>query len=146
MIRLYSLPQAKGLQMNQSSSIDYNWCNNAIGAKLNKDYPRDFSLCDIDGLVRKEYVSSSKHYTRMIIYESKHENEKIGTSQLKSLTTLSASIRWENFDNYSGVFILRHDEELNDVIVYKIHENDWQRRGEISFETLYAWFSALDKK
>ena len=123
----------------------YDWCNNDIGAKLNKEYPRDFSLCDIDGVVRTEYVSASCWHTRFIIYESKHPNEHLGESQLRTLTTLSASMNWKQFDDFSGIYLIKHDMELLKVRIYRVNNNDIQHIGNMSFDMFYAWISAKDK-
>ena len=65
------------------------WHNNRISEKLNKEYKKDFSICDIDGAVRCNYINK----TRFIIYESKNENEKLmGASQLITLKILKIEV------------------------------------------------------
>jgi len=85
------------------------WHNNRISRKLNEEYPRDFSICDIDGVIRTHYVDTNEELrTRLIIYESKNDNEqKMRAPQIKTLRLLEQSINWDNFDNYSGVFVIK---------------------------------------
>jgi len=115
------------------------WHNNRISKKINEDYPKDFSLCDIDGIVRCHYEDK----TRFIIYESKNENEKpMGKAQLLSLKTLEENINWSNFDKFSGVYVLKIIDLENMIIWYNL-------KGEIvyrtTFEELYKIFSCKIK-
>lgn len=116
------------------------WHNNRISEKLNKEFARDFSICDIDGLVRCNYKKDEVLHQRFIIYESKNEKEKtIGDSQLKSLRYLENSIDWSRFDNYSGMYVIK--------IIDLEKELRWfNLKGEFLFETdfkkLYEIFSA----
>ena len=84
------------------------WHNNRISEKLNKEYKKDFSICDIDGAVRCAYIKNNVWHNRFIIYESKNEYEKdIGDSQLKTLKLINDNFNWTKFDEYSGVFIIK---------------------------------------
>lgn len=84
------------------------WHNNRISEKLNKEYKKDFSICDIDGAVRCAYIKNNVWHNRFIIYESKNEKEKdIGDAQLKTLKLINDNFNWTKFDEYSGVFIIK---------------------------------------
>ena len=84
------------------------WHNNRISEKLNKEYKKDFSICDIDGAVRCAYIKNNVWHNRFIIYESKNEKEKdIGDAQLKTLKLINNNFNWTKFDEYSGVFIIK---------------------------------------
>ena len=111
------------------------WHNNRISEKLNKEYKKDFSLCDIDGAVRCNY---SKHI-RFIIYESKNIYEKnMGESQLTTLKVLNDSIDWDNFDEYSGVYVMKIIDLDNEIIWYNLEGVEIRRT---TFEELYNIFS-----
>lgn len=84
------------------------WHNNRISEKLNKEYKKDFTICDIDGAVRCAYIKNNVWHNRFIIYESKNEYEKdIGDAQLKTLKLINDNFNWTKFDEYSGVFIIK---------------------------------------
>lgn len=86
----------------------HEWYNNRIGKELNQNYPKDFSLCDVDGIVRCHYSINEDLFTRLIIYESKNNQEKkMGKSQLMSLRKLQEAINWSMFDSMSGVYVLQ---------------------------------------
>lgn len=111
------------------------WHNNRISEKLNKEYKKDFSICDLDGVVRCHY----KDKTRFIIYESKNENEKsMGKSQLLTLQILDNSINWNNFDEYSGVYVLKIIDLENKIIWYNLKGIEIRTT---TFEELYKIFS-----
>jgi len=111
------------------------WHNNRISEKLNKEYKKDFSICDIDGAVRCNYVNK----TRFIIYESKNENEKLmGASQLITLKILNSSIDWTKFDEYSGVFVLKIIDLENEIIWYSLEGIEIRKT---TFKELYNIFS-----
>jgi hypothetical protein len=114
------------------------WQNNRISEKLYNEYPRDFSICDIDGAVRCHY-SDNGTQTRFILYESKNEGEKpMGKSQYLTLKFLRDSIDWHRFDRYSGLFVLKIIDLDNDIIWYNL-EGDIIRRT--NFDNLYRIFS-----
>jgi hypothetical protein len=111
------------------------WHNNRISEKLNKEYKKDFSICDIDGVVRCNYGIK----TRFIIYESKNEYEKsMGDSQLTTLRTLNNAIDWVKFDEYSGVFVLKIIDLENKIIWYDLQGNEIRKTN---FKELYNIFS-----
>ena len=116
------------------------WCNNRISEKLNQDYPRDFSLSDIDGCIRCHYKTiNGEIQTRLIIYESKNEKEKeMGGAQYKTLSILNNSIKWENFDKYSGLFIIKIVDINNRLEWYDI---DKEVIRITTFDQLYRIFS-----
>ena len=111
------------------------WHNNIISKKLNQEYNKDFSICDLDGIVRCHYLDK----TRLIIYESKNEYEKpMNKSQLLTLQTLEKSINWSNFDNYSGLFVLKIMDINNKIIWYNLKGTEIRTTN---FEELYKIFS-----
>lgn len=119
------------------------WHNNRISEKLNKEFARDFSICDIDGVVRCHYRLNGKTKTRLIIYESKNDKEKkMGKSQLMSLKQIEQSIDWRNFDRYSGLYVIKIIDIENDLRWYNL-------RGELKLQTtfhkLYEIFSGKVK-
>ena len=97
-----------------------SWHNNKISKRLDEEYPHDFSICDIDGICRCFYKQNNTWKTRFIIYESKEKNEEASQTQLQSLYELQTNIKWENFDEYSGVYLLKHDEAVEKIDMYKI--------------------------
>lgn len=112
------------------------WYNNRIGKKLYEDYPHDFSICDIDGLVRFSYWSD-----RMIIYESKNERESISRSQLTSLRKLDSAIDWSRFDDLSGAYIIKIVDIDTDLRWYNLQGHLIFRT---TFDELYNIFSGKD--
>jgi hypothetical protein len=116
-----------------------------IAKKLNLEYGKSFSLCDVDMMFRKEYISASKHYTRCVIVESKHDNEPISDAQYKSLAFLHSIIDWSKCDEKSGVFIVRHYNECESVKIYNIAESTTESSGKIPFDVFYQWIDAQDK-
>lgn len=129
-------------------SVSGSWCNNIISKALNEQCPKDFSTCDIDGVVREEYESGSLHHTRLVIYESKNGNEILGIQQCRTLTTLSASINWSQFDDRSGIFVIRVDNpELTDMRLYQLNEGRELYLCSVpNIERLHYWFAAVDKR
>ena len=97
---------------------DY-WQNNLLNKKLNEEFPHDFGLCDIDGVV----MCLNYNKKRFIIFESKNEFEKISDSQLRILKTLKESIDWTKFDDYSGIFILRIIDIDSNIKWYDLDDN-----------------------
>lgn len=115
------------------------WYNNRIGKKLHEEYPHDFSICDIDGLVRLSYWS-----TRLIVYESKNDNEKnMGYPQRTSLKLLESVIDWSRLDQMSGVFVLRIVDIDNEIVWTDLDGHEVRRT---TFDELYNIFSAKDVK
>jgi hypothetical protein len=99
-----------------------SWHNNRISKKLNEEYDKTFSLCDVDGMIRTHYYDKGCLKTRFIIYESKNDMEKkMGSSQLKSLSLLESSIDWNKFDSFSGLFILKILDLDNKIEWYKLN-------------------------
>lgn len=120
------------------------WYNNRIGKKLYEEFPRDFSVCDIDGLVRFEYYKNNSHHTRLIIYESKNEEEKaMKPSQYKSLKLIADAIDWSNFDEFSGLFVLKIRDIERSIYWYTM---DRKFVRETTFQELYNIFSGKDVK
>ncbi len=87
--------------------MKHTWHNNRISQKLEEEFPRDFSICDIDGTVRYEYEEGNKLKCRLIIYESKNQFEKISKSQIKTLKKINNNIKWSSFDETSGIYIIK---------------------------------------
>lgn len=118
------------------------WHNNRISYKLNKEYPKNFSICDIDGAVRFEYYKNNIKYKRLIIYESKNQFEKkMGKSQLETLKLIKNSINWDLFDLYSGVFVLKIIDIDNTIEWYSL---EGLLIRITNFENLYSIFSNKD--
>ena len=142
------------------------WYNNDIGKRFNKDYPRTFSLCDMDGITRCGYKdsTSNKHEDRLIIYESKHIGEKAKTNefvqvtkkteisqpQFDTLCLLKSIIDWSKLDNKSGVYAIIHDNKVKNLKLYDIDKNwnkgQWDRKcdltKEITMDEFYNLVSA----
>lgn len=116
-----------------------SWHNNRISKKLNEEYDKTFSLCDIDGMIRTHYYDKSCLKTRFIIYESKNDLEKkMGSSQLKSLRLLESSVNWNSFDSFSGLFILKIIDIENKIEWYKLNGKLIRTTN---FKQLYEIFS-----
>tara|TARA_Y100001938_G_C7809057_1_gene290948 strand:+ start:71 stop:454 length:384 start_codon:yes stop_codon:yes gene_type:complete len=118
------------------------WHNNRISKKLNEDFPKDFSLCDIDGAIRCHYKKNNEFKTRFIVYESKNKTEKkMGSSQKQTLKTINEAIDWNKFDEFSGLFILKIIDLENIIHWYNI-------KGELirttTFTELYNIFSCKE--
>jgi hypothetical protein len=115
------------------------WHNNRISEKLNKEYSKDFSICDIDGVVRCNYYAEGIKKTRFIIYESKNEFEKsMGISQLSSLKLIRDSIDWKKFDEFSGVYVLKIIDLESKIIWYTL---DGVEIRKTTFKEVYNIFS-----
>ena len=118
------------------------WYNNRIGKKLYEEFPRDFSVCDVDGLVRFEYYKNNSHYTRLIIYESKNEDERpMKSAQYKSLKMIDEAINWHMFDYLSGLFVLKIRDIDKSIFWYTM---DRELVRETTFQELYNIFSGKD--
>lgn len=122
------------------------WQNNVLSKKLFEKSEHDFGYMDGDGVIQKCYFGGN----RMIFLEVKHMNEKVTYSEWLILSDL-ARIPWESlYDDKSGVFLLRHDEQVNYFEVYKItpETKSTAQLGKptiYTFKDLYEWFSAKDK-
>lgn len=115
------------------------WHNNRISEKLNTNFPKDFSICDIDGAVRCEYNLDGIWKKRFIIYESKNENEKkMGDSQKKTLKLINDSIDWSKFDSYSGLYILKILNIEDKILWFNINQ---ELVRTTNFKELYNIFS-----
>jgi len=137
-------------------TFDYaliEWQNNEINRLININYPHDFSLCDIDGVVRTFYRENNIWKTRLIIFESKREHEKISDTQLTTLYELKLSINWNRFDKSSGVFLfILYDDRIIDVNILENISNTVKpdirlsciKKVDINY--IYNWFSAKDKR
>ena len=90
------------------------WHNNLISKELSLYYPHDFSICDLNGVVRWSFFRNGEQKHRLIIYESKNQYEKISNTQLESLRILNEHIDWTDFDNYSGCYIIKIIKEKKD--------------------------------
>lgn len=133
-----------------------SWHNNKISKKLNEEYKHDFSICDIDGICRCFYKQDNTWVTRFIIYESKEESESASQTQLQSLYELDVNIKWENFDDMSGVYLLKHDEEISNINRCKIKKVinggysrptfTYEKIDTITMDDFYNWISAKDKR
>jgi len=131
-----------------------SWHNNKISKKLNEEYPHDFSICDIDGACRVFFKEDGKYKNRLVIYESKEINEEIKQTQLNTLWEINANMRWENFDEYSGVYLIRHDEEIWNLKIYKIQKIIGYQKlifecefiKDMTMDGFYNWISATDKR
>ena len=118
-----------------------DWCNNRISKNLYEDYPKDFSLCDIDGAVKCFYKDqeTGKTVIRFIIYESKNEHEReMGKSQLSTLKIIDDAINWKQFDKYSGLYVLKIKDIDNEIIWENLQSKEIRRT---TFEELYNIFS-----
>ena len=88
------------------------WQNNKFNLRINNELPKDFSLEDIDGVIRFHYMENGTLYTRLILYEVKSFGEKeIQPAQRKTLNLLQQSIDWTKFDDMSGVFLIKALDE-----------------------------------
>ena len=118
------------------------WQNNLIGKTLNEDYPRKFSLCDIDGLIRMGYYLNKVNYQRLIIYESKFENERpMKKPQLDSLKMLYNSIDWSKFDKYSGLFVLKVSTDEGKISNIKWYDLNYKFIRNTSMDEFYNLIS-----
>lgn len=130
------------------------WYNNEIGKYLYEKYPHDFSVCDIDGVCRCFYKQNGKWKIRLIIYESKHDNETISNTQLDTLYWLDDAIDWTKFDKYSGTFLIQHNENLDELKIHKIINESKYPRPQLKLKYIktmtmdgfYKWVSAKDIK
>lgn len=96
------------------------WQNNKISKILNEKYKHDFSICDIDGVCRHNIKVGDDIFKRFIIYESKHHNENISQTQLETLYDIDINMNWKNFDEGSGVYLIKHYGETEFITMCKI--------------------------
>lgn len=122
------------------------WQNNIVGKYLYDHCPHDFGYMDGDGVNHKDYGFGC----RIVYLEVKHWNEHLSDSEWIILRDL-AKMPWEqSYDDLSGVFMLRHNEELTHIDVYKFYKNTdasnltlWRHFDNMN--QIYEWLSAKDK-
>tara|TARA_Y100001963_G_C6644396_1_gene382588 strand:- start:107 stop:514 length:408 start_codon:yes stop_codon:yes gene_type:complete len=124
------------------------WHNNRISKILNEKFPKTFSLCDIDGVIRCHYDIDGVKQIRFIIYESKNENEKeMGKAQYLSLKMLEKAINWNKFDYESGLYIIKIIDEERELEWYKLEEYPRMRLIKTTtIEDIYKIFSCDEYK
>lgn len=120
-----------------------SWQNNNFNKRVFEEFPREFSLEDVDGVITFYYEGK----VRLIIYEIKSVNERNpGMPQLLMLNLLRQSIDWRKFDDKSGVFIIRGlDENFNKTDINKLigKENNqfiFEDIGVVDFNYYQDWF------
>lgn len=96
------------------------WQNNEIGKILSEKYKHDFSVCDVDGICRHNVKVGRDIFKRLIIYESKNPNEAASQTQLETLYDIQENMKWENFDASSGVYLLKHYGDTENITICKI--------------------------
>ena len=120
------------------------WQNNYFNERIYKEFPRKFSIEDIDGIIRFEYVENDVWKTRLIIIEIKRFDEKeIGQAQLKTLSTLYKAIDWNKFDDKSGVFLIKaiDDNTWGKTEITQIFDkNRTKLIGKVDFSYYKGWF------
>jgi hypothetical protein len=118
--------------------IDKKWCNNPFNARINKEFPKKFSLCDLDGVIRFQY----KGGTRLIIYEVKRSLEYLKEQQEITLWLLKESIDWSKYDNQSGVFVIRAlDDNFDKCDIYSFsNEGKLRKIATYEFKEFRKWF------
>lgn len=81
--------------------------NNPLNKKINEELPHDFSICDLDGVIRwnKPYGTIK----RLSIYEYKHYNEHLSNTQLDTLKEIDRRMDWRGLDDMSGVWLVESD-------------------------------------
>lgn len=105
-------------------------------------FAKTFSCCDMDMMFRKEYTNKkNQHSRRMLIVESKYDNEHLSISQFNTIIHMAESIKWEMFDSESGAYVIRHDSDFTKFRVYSISdiENVKYTFNQID---LYHWINA----
>lgn len=131
-----------------------DWHNNLISKMLDEKYPHDFSICDIDGVCRVFYKINNEWKTRLIIYESKMINEPISQTQMQTLYQINKNINWSSFDKQSGLYVIKHDENIINLDIYNIIEVigygmplfELKLIKSITMDDFYNWISATDKR
>ena len=122
--------------------MNRGWHNNIFNKRIWEEFPREFSLEDIDGVIRFHYLIDGNLKTRFILYEIKKVNEKIELPQLKTLFLLKKSINWEKFDEKSGIFIIKAlDEFFNQSKILKLYDNKAVLfKDNVDFDYYKEWF------
>lgn len=111
------------------------------------NFPHDFSIHDIDGFA---WWAPTKYYhdhlkKRLVLYEFKHSNESITGTQLTGYRMLANVIDWTQFDEHSGVFLIRQAKNTTDEFdVYDIR-NIKEKKTTMTIDKIYEWFSNKDK-
>lgn len=121
---------------------DYAYCNNPINGMMAAEFPHDFSICDIDGTVRKHYMAYGQREMRFLITEVKKWNEPIHGTQEDTLLFLSSSLQWEKCDNESGVYIVKHSEHMDSFDVYDVYSK--YHKYTFNPIELHNWYSPPD--
>jgi len=95
-----------------------NWQNNLLNKIFWDEFPRSFTLEDIDGITHC-YISPEKkeEKIKIVIYDTKNASEKIGGQQLRLLYILKMILHLltkvynvKEFDEKSAVYIIRFPE------------------------------------
>ena len=123
--------------------MNRGWHNNIFNKRIWEEMPREFSLEDIDGVIRFHYKDNNGFIrTRLIIYEIKKKDEKIELPQLKTLFLLKHNINWIKFDERSGVFIIQAlDENFNKTKIFKLRINEAVLiQDNVDFDYYREWF------
>lgn len=122
--------------------VEKKWRNNIISARMNDEFPRSFSICDVDGAVHVFYSGNKK---RIIIYESKFKNEELTDSQTRMLYMLEEYFDFSKCDRYSGVYIfVGENANFDEISIYKIESKQQIFKAIISIKQLYGLFSNND--
>lgn len=125
------------------------WHNNKISKRLNEEYPHDFSICDIDGVCRHNNKQDPDDKKRLIMYESKVGDEPASPTQLETLYDIKKSIKWENYDDKSGVCLIRHDYDAKYLTIYKIEKRVdpmFYCTEEVTTSTLDEFYKLISRK
>lgn len=78
--------------------------NNELNELIYNKLPHTFSYCDIDGVGR--WNNSFGISKRLVLIEKKHAYEKLSKTQKETLDLLNRVIRWELFDDMSGIYFI----------------------------------------
>jgi len=119
------------------------WQNNRFNERVWNELPRKFSLEDIDGVIRFQYVDEKGNLkARLILYEYKSPVENFPKdAQLKTLNLLKRSIDWSKLDKRSGVFLIKGLDENNDrTEIYELIDMKWENKMEVGFDYYKDWF------
>jgi len=113
------------------------WQNNLFNKRINEEFPKKFSLCDLDGIITFFYEDK----VRLIIYETKRNYEDCSKTQLTTLNLLRESIDWNKFDEWSGVFLIKGmNDNFNISEIYKIEDKRLKFIKEVTFDYYKRWF------
>lgn len=115
------------------------WCNNPINKIMANQFPHDFSIMDIDGMIVKEYGNK----IRILFTEIKNIGEKSSNRQNIGYSYIFNSFNWSKYDIFSGIYKIYHNTNLDKFDIYKMNNDGFEFKGMYyDINDIYEFYSA----